>query len=507
MKYEYKTLSFIRHKVFTAVSKMAFEDDLKNISNIPFEIVPGDINSFRESVFLDRAIVGERIRLAMGLNLRDNDKPRSISEGIENAKKPSKYYEPPLINIIKFACNACPDNLYEVTDMCRGCLAHPCVEVCPKNAVSIIKRKSYIDQDKCIQCGLCAKNCPYNAIIHHERPCALACGMDAISSDKNGRADIDYELCVSCGMCLVNCPFGAISDKSQIYQLINSINEKDDVIAIVAPSYLGQFGRNVGFADLKNALMEIGFADAVEVAIGADICTIEEAEDFLENVPEKLDFMATSCCPSWSMMGKKLFPEFAQNISMSLTPMVFTARFVRETNSNAKIVFVGPCSAKKLEASRRSVKSEVDFVITFEELSGMFEAKDVIVKGTNIESDDEASGAGRGFAVGGGVAGAVASLIAKEHPEIGTIPIKAAAGLRDCREMLKDASKGKYNGYLLEGMGCPGGCVAGAGCIVKSNTSGAQVKKAVKLSKLKDSDESQYSDKVYLLKNFGKENK
>jgi NAD-dependent dihydropyrimidine dehydrogenase PreA subunit len=176
MKYEYKTLSFIRHKVFTAVSKMAFENDLNNISNIPFEIVPGDIHSFRESVFLDRAIVGERIRLAMGLNLRDSDKPRSISEGIENANKPSKYYEPPLINIIKFACNACPDNKYEVTDMCRGCLAHPCVEVCPKDAVSIIRGKSHIDQDKCIQCGLCAKYCPYNAIIHHERPCAQACG-------------------------------------------------------------------------------------------------------------------------------------------------------------------------------------------------------------------------------------------------------------------------------------------------------------------------------------------
>lgn len=504
MKYEYKTLSFIRHKVFTAVSKMAFEDDLKNISNIPFEIIPGDVHGFRESVFLDRAIVSERIRLAMGLNLRDSDKPRSISEGIENAKKPSKYYEPPLINIIKFACNACPDNIYEVTDMCRGCLAHPCVEVCPKDAVSIIHRKSYIDQDKCIKCGLCAKNCPYNAIIHHERPCAQACGMNAISSDENGRADIDYELCVSCGMCLVNCPFGAISDKSQIYQLINSINAKEEVIGIVAPSYLGQFGNNIGFDDFKVALKKIGFSDVIEVAIGADICTIEEAEDFLKNVPTKLKFMGTSCCPSWSMMGKKLFPEYTQNISMSLTPMVFTARFVRETHEHAKIVFIGPCSAKKLEASRRTVKSEVDFVITYEELSGMFEAKEVKVIGTNNTLNEEATAAGRGFAIGGGVAGAVASLIAKENPEMEPIPIKAAAGLKDCIEMMKDASKGKYDGYLLEGMGCPGGCVAGAGCIVKSNTAGAQVKKAVKQSTLKDSDESQYSDKVYLLKNFGK---
>ena len=502
MKYEYKTLSFIRHRVFTEVSKMAFEDNLENLTNIPFEIIPGNSKAYRGTVFLDRAIVSERVRLAMGLNLRDDDKPRPMSEGIELAKKPSKYYEPPLINIIKFACNACPDNIYEVTDMCRGCLAHPCVEVCPKKAVSIVDGKSVINQDDCIKCGLCYKNCPYHAIIHHERPCANACGMDAISSDENGKADIDYEKCVSCGMCLVNCPFGAISDKSQIYQLIQSINAREEVIAIVAPSYLGQFGRNVGFNDFKKSLLELGFSDVVEVAIGADICTIEEAEDYLNNVPKNLKFMGTSCCPSWSMMAKKLYPEYTENISMSLTPMVFTARFVRETNPNAKIVFVGPCSAKKLEASRRTVKSEVDFVITYEELSGMFDGKGVKVIGTDTSLNAEATAAGRGFAVDGGVAGAVASLIAKEHPEMDPIPIKAAAGLKDCKIMLKDAIKGKYDGYLLEGMGCPGGCVAGAGCIVKSNTSGAQVKKATALSELKDSDESKYSDKLYLIEGF-----
>jgi [FeFe] hydrogenase (group B1/B3) len=499
MKYEYKTLSFIRHQVFTAVSKMAFEETLDNLPNLPYEIIPNDAHGYRGTVFLDRAIVSERIRLAMGLNLRDKDQLRSISEGIENAKKPSKYYEPPLINIIKFACNACPDNVYEVTDMCRGCLAHPCVEVCPKKAVSIVKGKSVINQDDCIKCGLCYKNCPYHAIIHHQRPCASACGMDAISSDADGKAEIDQELCVSCGMCLVNCPFGAISDKSQIYQLIQALNAKEEVIAIVAPSFLGQFGRNVGYNDFKKSLLELGFADVAEVAVGADICTIEEADDFLTSVPEKLKFMGTSCCPSWSMMARKLFPEYAPNISMSLTPMVFTARLIRETHKHAKIVFVGPCSAKKLEASRRSVKSEVDFVITYEELSGMFDGKGVKVIGTDTSFNDEATGDGRGFAVGGGVAGAVANLIAKKHPEMDPIPIKSAAGLKDCRDMMKDAIKGKYDGYLLEGMGCPGGCVAGAGCIVKSNTAGAQVKKAVKNSNLKTSDESKYSDKIYLI--------
>ena len=498
MKYEYKTLTDIRHKVFTAVSKMAFEDNLKEIENIPYEIITGDVGRYRESTFLERAIVSERIRLAMGLNLRPSDKARAITEGLEGATKPSKYYEPPLVNIIKFACNSCPTNSYEVTNMCRGCLAHPCVEVCPKDAVSIINGKSVIDQEKCIKCGLCAKVCPYSAIIKHGRPCAMACGVDAIFSDEHGRASIDYDKCVSCGMCLVNCPFGAISDKSQIFQLIQAINQEEEVVAIVAPSYVGQFGKNVGFNDFKRAMILLGFKDVVEVAIGADICTIEEAKDFIENVPEKLSFMGTSCCPSWSVMAKKLYPQYAENISMTLTPMVFAARLVKEQYKDAKIVFIGPCSAKKLEASRRSVKSEVDFVITYEELSGMLEAKEVEIIGTDMSLSNEATGSGRGFAVAGGVAKAVADLITKEHPGR-EVKIKAANGLRECREMCNDAIKGKYDGYLLEGMACPGGCVAGAGCIVKPNMAGAQVKQAVKNSELKISDESKYADKVYLL--------
>lgn len=498
MKYEYKTLATIRHKVFTEVSKMAFNDCFDCIEDIPYEIIEGDVATYRESAFLERAIVGERIRLAMGLNLRPNDKHRPIHEGIELANIPEKYYEAPLINIIKFACDACPTLSYEVTNMCRGCLAHPCVEVCPTKAVSMINGKSVIDQENCINCGLCAQACPYSAIIKHERPCATACGVDAIGSDENGRAEIDYDKCVSCGMCLVNCPFGAISDKSQIYQLIQAMNQDNDIIAVVAPSFLGQFGKNVGFNDFKRSLIELGFKDVVEVAIGADICTIEEAIDFVEKVPNVLDFMATSCCPSWSVMAKQNFPDYKENISMAQTPMVFSARLVRETNKDAKIVFIGPCSAKKLEASRKSVKSEVDFVITFEELSGMLEAQDIEVKGTDRSFNDEATAGGRGFAITGGVAKAVSNLIKKNHPER-EVKTYSADGLRECVKMCKDAVKGKYDGYLLEGMACPGGCIAGAGCLAKPSAATGQVKVATKLSKLHLSDESKYSDKLHLL--------
>ncbi len=240
----------------------------------------------------------------MGLPLRNISEHAPVSEGIEKSIISEKYYDPPLVNIIKFACNSCPDNEYKVTDCCQGCLAHPCIEVCPKDAVSMVNGKAYIDQEKCIKCGKCKSACEYGAILKMERPCSKACGMDAIESDELGRAQIDQEKCVSCGMCLVNCPFGAIADKSQIFQLIHAINEGEEVYAAVAPAFVGQFGKKISPERLRAAFQALGFKDVVDVAVGADLCTIEEAYDFKEKVPKEQPFMATSCCPAWSVMAK-----------------------------------------------------------------------------------------------------------------------------------------------------------------------------------------------------------
>lgn len=262
--------------------------------------------------------------------------------------------------------------------------------------------KSKIDPEKCIKCGQCAKVCSYNAIIIQERPCAAACGMDAIHSDENGKADIDYDKCVSCGMCLVNCPFGAIADKSQIFQVIRAIQTGERVYAAVAPAFVGQFGPKVTPGKLRAAMKQLGFADVFEVAIGADLCAVQEAEDFIKEVPEHIPFMATSCCPAWSVMAKKLFPEYADCVSMALTPMTLTARLIKKQHEKAKVVFIGPCAAKKLEAMRRSVRSEVDFVLTFEEMAGIFDARHVDIE--NMEEDpdgvNDASADGRQFCRG-----------------------------------------------------------------------------------------------------------
>ena len=460
----------IRRNVFTEVARLAYEGgDMNRVDMIPYNMIQGEVAHHRHDVFLERAIVEERVRLALGMNLEPAGANAPVSAHMQEVvEADDKYFEEPLVNIIPFACNACPPKQIRITDSCQGCISHPCMNVCPKDAIYLDEQKHcHIDQDKCIKCGKCFNQCPYRAISKIERPCAAACGMDAIGSDELGRAKIDYDKCVSCGMCLVNCPFAAIADKSQIFQIINAIKRGEEVIACVAPAFVGQFGKEATPPKIKAAMRILGFKDVVEVAIGADLCTVEEAHDFLENVPAKQPFMGTSCCPAWSVMAKKLFPQFKDYISMALTPMVITARMVKKDHPNARICFIGPCAAKKLEANRKSVRSDVDFVLTFEELQGMFDAKDIDFAAIEPGPDDnmdEGTGMGRGFAVGGGVAAAVVEAISHIDPDR-EVKIEYGDGLRECRKMLMMAKAGKRDGYLLEGMACPGGCIAGAGTV------------------------------------------
>ena len=458
----------IRRRVFKEVANLAYTStNLKDdMEALPYTIVDSDEVDCWNTVYRDRAIIRERIRLAMGMSLRpeNRERPGHLTEGIEESNIDEKYYEPPLMQVIPSACNACPENLYLVTDTCMGCTAHPSREVCPVGAMTMVDGKSYIDQEKCIKCGKCKAICPYDAISHKERPCKAACGVNAIKSDKYGRAIIDNDVCVSCGQCMVSCPFGAIADKSQIFQLIRAMQSGRTIIAQVAPAFVGQFGPKVTPDMFKTALKELGFADVYETAIGADEGCVAEAEHYVKEVASgKQAFALTSCCPSWSVMAKNLFPETIDKISNELTPMVATARIIKQEHPDASVVFIGPCASKKLEASRRTVRSDVDFVITFEELVGMFEAKGILLD--EIKAMDEmmdATALGRGYGVAGGVASAIEECIKTYYP--GTaVHIEHAEGLDECKKMLLLAKAGRKNGCLIEGMACPGGCIAGAG--------------------------------------------
>ncbi|NCC42674.1 MAG: 4Fe-4S dicluster domain-containing protein [Clostridia bacterium] len=476
----------IRRKVFTEISKVGFmssEETLTaDVEAIPYTIVQ-ERATYRESIYRERAVASERVRLAMGMSLRPENKSVHITAGIEASNIDEKYYEPPLMQVIPSACDGCEPNKYEVSNMCRGCVAHPCSAVCPKGAITIIKGRSVIDQEKCIKCGKCKAVCPYDAISHKERPCAKACGVNAIESDGQGRAIINNDKCVSCGMCMVNCPFGAISDKSQIFQLAHALKEGSEIIAEVAPAFVGQFGPSVTPKKFKAALLELGFSDVYEVALGADIGAISEAHHYAQKVHTgELPFLLTSCCPSWAELARNQFPDLIDSISQELTPMVATARSIKKKHPNAKVVFIGPCASKKLEASRTEVRSDVEFVITFEELVGMFDAKNIDIESFEGDSSlHDATGAGRGYAVAGGVASAIESCLKEYYPDI-PVHIEHAEGLAECKKTLMLAKAGKIKNCMIEGMGCPGGCMAGAGTIAPYKNSSAALKKFVSFS-------------------------
>lgn len=478
-------ISKIRESVLEEVAKAAFMDgDVSHeLEEIPYKITPSDVPLYRESIWRERAIAAERVRLAMGLSLRPLDRPVHVTEGYQESNIAEKYYEPPLLQVIPSACDMCEDNKVEVSNMCHGCVAHPCMEVCPKEAISMVDGHAYIDQDKCIKCGKCIAICPYHAIMKRVRPCSEACGINAIESDEHGRAQINNDKCVSCGQCMASCPFGAIADKSQIFQLIRAIKEGGEVIAEIAPAFEGQFGDDITPAQIKAGLNDVGFSEVYEVALGADIGAVSEAHHYVKEVVNgDLPFLLTSCCPAWSMLAKKYFPETIDSISQELTPMVATARSIKKKHPNAKVVFIGPCAAKKLEASRRTVRSDVDFVITFEELLAIFKAKNIDFANYPAgRSMHDATGAGRGYAVAGGVSKAIEDCIHEYYPDT-EVMIEHAEGLEECKKMLLLAKAGRKDGCMIEGMGCPGGCVAGVGTIRPINKAKAAVAKSVKES-------------------------
>ncbi|WP_294785369.1 4Fe-4S dicluster domain-containing protein [uncultured Eubacterium sp.] len=478
-------VSDLRKDVFVEVARIAYESENINddLEAIPYKLSPDENPRFRDSVYRERAVSSERTRLALGLSLRPQNKPVHITSGLDEATVDEMYYEPPLMQVIPSACNACEDNVYEVSNLCRGCLAHSCMEVCPRDAITHVDGQAHIDESKCIKCGKCKSACPYDAIGKKVRPCSVACGVKAIESDEYGRAVINQDKCLSCGMCMVSCPFGAIADKSQIFQLIRCMKNGGEVVAEIAPAYAGQFGKEATPDKIYAALLKLGFSQVYEVALGADIGAVTEAHDYVYHVKTgEKPFLLTSCCPAWSMLAKKQFPEIIDSVSKELTPMVATARSIKKEHPNAKVVFIGPCAAKKLEAMRKTVRSDVDFVITFEELDAMFEARGIDPK--TIESRGhlhDATAAGRGYAVAGGVSKAIENCVHEYYPDVEVL-IEHVEGLDECKKVLMLAKAGRKNGYLIEGMGCPGGCVAGAGTLIPVPEAKKDVQQIVKES-------------------------
>ena len=448
-------VQYLKYKVLREVARQEWNGTLlENVLDIPKTIVPGKVSTMRCCVYKERAILSEQVKIAMG---GDSSNPNNIE-------------------VIDIACDECPAAGYEVTSSCRGCLAHRCEDVCRRGAIWFDQdHVAHIDKSKCVECGLCAKVCPYFAIVKRTRPCQEACKVKAINIKEDNTAAIDNSKCIQCGACVYQCPFGAIMDKSYILNVIDMIkksqeNKKYKVYAIVAPSISSQF-TYAKLGQVIKGLKELGFFTVIEVALGADMVAQTEAQELAEK-----GFLTSSCCPAFVQYIKSAFPQLVPLISHNLSPMAALAQYIKGTDETAKVVFIGPCTAKKAEAQLDSVKPWVDAVLTFEELQALYDSKDIDI--TTLEEDvlDNASYFGRIFARSGGLTDAVKQAMKEQNIDFELKPV-ACDGIEACRMALLKKSKNVLDGNFIEGMACIGGCIGGAGCLTHGEKNKAEVDK------------------------------
>ncbi len=435
----------LKHSVLREVSALAFDGNLTaGILDIPEKIIPGPEPHYRCCIYKERAIINDRVKMALGGDMAN----------------------PGVVEVIPTACDECPVTAMEVGPSCRGCLANRCRHACPVGAITMENHKAKIDHSKCIVCGRCMTACPYSAIVKNQRPCERSCPADAISMrESDHKASIDPSKCISCGTCTYACPFGAIMDKSWIVQAINMLKGsqqwKYHVYAAIAPAVAGQFP-NATLGQIVTGLKLLGFYGVRETAEGADITAQTEAKELVEK-----GSLYSSCCPAFVSYVEMHHPEQANKISSTPSPMVMIARRIKEQDHDARVVFIGPCVAKKHEFRLGKTRGAVDCVLTFEELDAMFASRNIDLSALEDDPLDDASSYARGFATNGGVSAAVAQSLKEQSLdfEVKAVP---CAGIAACKTAILKDAHGRPDGNFIEGMACDMGCISGAGCLLRT---------------------------------------
>lgn len=430
--------------VLREVSHRTFEGTMNEFvcDEIAYQLIPTNNAEFRCCVYKEREIIRQRTRMAMGLTPTPE----------ENVNKRQ------IVRVIEAACDGCNIHKVLVTDNCRKCMAKACVSACKFDALKMGPNHAYIDYDKCKECGACVNACPFNAIVETQRPCKKSCPVDAITMNEHDIASIDEEKCINCGACQAKCPFGAIEDLSWMSDVIKELKAKEKMFAIFAPAIQGQFD-DASLPQIKQMIRELGFEDAYEAAIGADAVAWYEREDALKHKAEGQK-ITTSCCPAFVNMARQHFPTvFENNVSHMVSPMVAVGRYLKKHYPDHKLVFIGPCVAKKQEVQ----DSCIEYCLTFEELAAMMVSRHISPENVVPREEDVASAHGRNFAIGGGVSKAMLEALKENNEE--AVSAEYADGSVACKKALLMMKVGRFNADVLEGMACSGGCICGPAAI------------------------------------------
>lgn len=453
----------IKRQLYTAIARLAWQDKLvEQIDNVADNILANNENSYRCCEHKERAILREKTRVILGLPTAQVSKHTSLQSMAQLAATTTDFKHTCTVEMLSVACDRCPIDRYVVTDACRNCGAHYCKNSCPKHAITIVNNRAYIDRNRCIECGRCANSCSYHAIVQITRPCEQACAVAAIRPDADSTAQIDCTKCVGCGACVNACPFGSIGDYTHILPAIQMLKQTDHpVYALVAPAFVGQFGPKVDSGAITAGLKQIGFQAVIEVAQGAESVAALEAAEYVDRRQNGAKVMTTSCCPAFVELIAKHYPEQRHCVSHTPSPMIHLAASIKSSQPDARLIFIGPCIAKKAEAAKTL---HIDAVLTFEETACL-----LVGKGVNLASlspNEELADAGplgRGFAKSGGVTEA---LVAYLPPNCSPPTVEQADGMHAAVAACDALRANHLDADFIEGMACSGGCIAGPGTLI-----------------------------------------
>ena len=353
------------------------------------------------------------------------------------------------------------------------------------------------DDSKCILCGKCISVCA------KRQGCSAITKINRGFDTKIGTAfdrPLQESTCVGCGQCVLVCPTGALTQKTEIHEVLDILDEKDIIkVAQVAPAVrvsIGEeFGEPIGsFAEGKmvSALKAIGFDYVFDVNMGADFTVVEEANELIEKLSSGKDLpLFTSCCPAWFNYCEKFYPDYVKNLSSSKSPNEMLGSLVKyffeSQGKKVKIVSIMPCTAKKREILARGT---IDKSITTRELAQLIKLKSINFERLDDSKFDdpfgEYTGAGLIFGVTGGVTEAALryatyKLTGKKRDiiegvrycdgvkevtvDIGGKKVNLAIvhGLANAPKVMDAIVNGSKKFDFVEVMACPGGCVNGGG--------------------------------------------
>ena len=285
-----------------------------------------------------------------------------------------------------------------------------------------------LKKSNCKNCYKCIRHCPVKSIRF-----------------SGNQAHIVENECILCGQCFVVCPQNAkeIADSTERVKVM--LQDASPVIASIAPSFAANYD-GVGIAGMRDALKALGFYDAEETAIGAAIVKTEY-ERILDEGSN--DILISSCCHSVNLLIQKHFPSVLPFLADIMSPMQAHSLDIKRRIPDAKVVFIGPCVAKKDEADKYS--DIVDAVLTFEELSRLFKENGIVLE---KKPDVTEKSKTRLFPTAGGILKSM-SLDNSNYTYI------AIDGTENCIAALKDIEEGKLHKCFIEMSACSGSCIGG----------------------------------------------